>query len=62
MAVTIHWTGPMDWTTGLDHWTGILNWTTGPEYWTGLLDVFQTFTIFELLEMFQTKIILIEIL
>jgi hypothetical protein len=36
-AVTIHWTGLLDWTTGLDNWTGLLDWTTGLDYWTGLL-------------------------
>ena len=25
MAVSIHWTGLLDWTTGLDHWTGLLD-------------------------------------
>ena len=34
----IHWTGLLDWTTGLDYWTGLLDWTTGLDYWTGLLD------------------------
>ena len=24
-AVTIHWTGLLDWTTGLDYWTGLLD-------------------------------------
>jgi len=24
-----HWTGLLDWTTGLDYWTGLLDWTTG---------------------------------
>ena len=28
-AVTIQWTGLLDWTTGLDYWTGLLDWTTG---------------------------------
>ena len=28
-GVSIHWTGLLDWTTGLDYWTGILDWTTG---------------------------------
>ena len=25
MAVTIHWTGLLDWNTGLDYWTGIFS-------------------------------------
>ena len=25
MAVTIQWTGLLDWTTGLDYWTGLLD-------------------------------------
>ena len=29
MTVFIRWTGPLDWTTGLDYWTGLLDWTTG---------------------------------
>ena len=29
VAVTIQWTGLLDWTTGLDYWTGLLDWTTG---------------------------------
>ena len=33
-----HWTGLLDWTTGLDYWTRLLDWTTGLDYWTGLLD------------------------
>ena len=37
-GVFIHWTGLLDWTTGLDYWTGLLDWTTGLDYWTGLLD------------------------
>ena len=37
-AVSIHWTGLLDWTTGLDYWTGLLDWTTGLDYWTELLD------------------------
>ena len=37
-GVTNHWTGLLDWTTGLDYWTGLLDWTTGLDYWTGLLD------------------------
>ena len=24
-----HWTGLLDWTTGLDYWTRLLDWTTG---------------------------------
>ena len=28
-GVSIHWTGLLDWTTGLDYWTGLLDWTTG---------------------------------
>ena len=31
-AVTIHWTGLLDWNTGLDYWTGILDWTTGLKF------------------------------
>ena len=29
-AVTIHWTGLLDWNTGLDYWTGVffLFWTS----------------------------------
>jgi len=23
---------------GYNHWTGLLDWTTGLDYWTGLLD------------------------
>ena len=45
MGVTNHWTGTLDWNTGLEHWTGtldwttgLLDWTTGLDYWTGLLD------------------------
>ena len=38
LGVCIHWTGLLDWTTGLDYWTGLLDWTTGLDYWTGLLD------------------------
>ena len=25
MAVSVHWTGLLDWTTGLDYWTGLLD-------------------------------------
>ena len=32
MGVSIHWTGLLDWNTGLDYWTGILDWTTGLTY------------------------------
>ena len=32
MGVTIHWTGLLDWTTGLDYWTGLLDWTTGLKF------------------------------
>jgi len=28
-GVSIHWTGLLEWTTGLDYWTGLLDWTTG---------------------------------
>ena len=38
MGVSIHWTGLLDWITGLDYWTGLLDWITGLDYWTGLLD------------------------
>ena len=34
LGVPIHWTGLLDWTTGLDYWTGLLDWTTGLDYWT----------------------------
>ena len=37
-GVSIHWTGLLDWITGLDYWTGLLDWITGLDYWTGLLD------------------------
>ena len=57
LGVTNHWTGLLDWTTGLDYWTGLLDWTTGLDYWTGLLDwttgldywtdIFLVFTHFE---------------
>ena len=39
MGVSIHWTGLLDWITGLDYWTGLLDWITGLDYWTGLLDL-----------------------
>ena len=34
-GVTIHWTGPLDWTTGLDYWTGLLDspWHLDPWAW-----------------------------
>ena len=32
LGVSIHWTGLLDWTTGLEYWTGILDWTTGLKY------------------------------
>ena len=28
-GISIHWTGLLDWTTGLDYWTGLLDWNTG---------------------------------
>ena len=28
-AVDNHWTGLLEWTTGLDCWNGLLEWTTG---------------------------------
>ena len=34
LGVSIHWTGLLDWTTGLNYWP----WTTGLNYWTELLD------------------------
>ena len=35
-GVCIHWTGLLDWTTGLDYWTGLLDWTTGLDDWSDL--------------------------
>ena len=40
MGVSIHWTGLLDWNTGLDYWTGILDWNTGLDYWTELFSFF----------------------
>ena len=36
MSISIHWTGLLDWITGLDYWTGLLDWITGLDYWNGL--------------------------
>jgi hypothetical protein len=36
LGCPIHWTGLLDWTTGMDHWNGLPNWTTGMDYRTGL--------------------------
>ena len=35
-AVTNHWTGLVQWTTGMDYWNGLLEWTIGIDYWTDL--------------------------
>ena len=32
-----HWTGLVDWTSGLDWWTGLVDWTGGLDWWTGLV-------------------------
>ena len=34
MAITIGWTGLLNWTTRLDYWTRQLDWITGLGYWT----------------------------
>ena len=36
LGVSIHWTGLLDWTTGLEYWIGLLDWNTGLDYWTTL--------------------------
>ena len=38
MGVNNHWTGLLEWTTGMDYWNGLLEWTTGMDYWNGLLE------------------------
>ena len=33
-----HWTGVLEWSTGLECWNGALDWSAGMECWTGVLD------------------------
>ena len=48
-AVNYHWTGLLDWTTGMEYWNGLLEWTTGMDYWTtGLLEWTTGLTFFVL--------------
>ena len=32
-VVSIHWTGLLDWNTGLEYWTGLLDWSTAPNFY-----------------------------
>ena len=51
LGVCIHWTGLLDWTTGLDYWTELLDWTTG-------LTLELTFELF-LLSMIKIAVVLL---
>ena len=39
-AVTIHWTGLLDWNTGLDYWTGVFSFLDKLSIW--FLKIFDT--------------------